>query len=404
MNIKKLFLCILIFSCADCFAKTNQDKPVLYALDAAVLAHNKKQVNAGNATAVAAYRQLLQNADKALKYKPVSVMEKANLPPSGDKHDYMSLAPYFWPDSTRPGGMPYIRKDGQTNPEVKTYKDKEYFPRVCENIFTLSLAGYFSGEDKYATHASALLKVWFIDSATKMNPNLNFSQAIKGQNDGRGAGLIDSRHLIKITDAVQLLHAAKAVNDVDYAAMQNWFSSFLTWMQTSKNGIDELNAKNNHGVWYDAQRLSYAMFTGNISLAKTIVANAKQRLDKQMDNEGSFPAEMERTISLHYTVFVMNAFLNIAQMDSRLGDNFWNYESPSGKSLKKGFAKLQPYLLKEKQWAGTQIKDFDFEDATALLAKAAMYFNCTKCNTAVKNIEAETIKKTATDLLTQIQL
>jgi hypothetical protein len=220
---------------------------------------------------IAAYKQLIKDADKkALPFGPVSVMEKTGLPPGGDKHDYMSLAPYWWPDPTKPNGLPYVRKDGQTNPEVKEYPDKENMPKLCEYVYTLGLAYYFSEENQYAEHAAKLLKVWFLDPETKMNPNLKYGQAIKGVNEGRGAGLIDTRHWIKLIDGIGLIKNSKYWKKEDQKAMQQWFAEFLNWMQTSKIGIDELNAKNNHGAWYDAQRLSIALYIDSIDLAKKL--------------------------------------------------------------------------------------------------------------------------------------
>ncbi|HQW85446.1 MAG TPA: alginate lyase family protein, partial [Ferruginibacter sp.] len=235
-------------------------KPLLIALNLKALERNKAAINNKDAAVMPAYKQLLKDADKALKFEPVSVMEKTNIPPSGDKHDYMSLAPYFWYDSTKPNGLPYMRKDGQTNPEVKAYKDKEYQPKLCEYVQTLALAYYFSENEMYAKHAANLLRVWFLDTATRMNPNLNFAQSIKGKNDGRGAGLIDTRHYVKLVDGINLLKGSKSWKQEDEEGMKKWFAEFLNWMQTSKNGKDEMNAKNNHGAWYDAQRLALALF------------------------------------------------------------------------------------------------------------------------------------------------
>ncbi|RYE22105.1 MAG: hypothetical protein EOP51_14015, partial [Sphingobacteriales bacterium] len=314
---KKLFFLFIVSSICACTASRasmpNGD-PEVFALDAGTLQKNKRRINANDPELTASYKLLLKDADKALAWGPVSVMEKKNNPPSGDKHDYMSLAPYHWPNPDTKDGLPYVRKDGQTNPEVKEYKDKEYLPKLCGDVHTLALAYYFSGENKYAAHAAELMRVWFLDTATKMNPNLNFGQAIKGHNTGRGAGMIDTRHFVKLIDGIGLINGSRNWSVKDQQGMQQWFSAFLNWMQTSKNGIDEMNAANNHGAWYDAQRLSMALFIGNKDLANKIVINAADRLDKQLDDNGYFPKELERTISLHYTSFVMEAFFNIAQM------------------------------------------------------------------------------------------
>lgn len=396
------FVLIAFIACTSANAHRQQPgtgKPVVFVLNATTLATNKSRMKAGNEVVLAAYKQLMKEADKALQFGPVSVMEKKNNPPSGNKHDYMSLAPYFWPDPTKPDGLPYIRKDGQTTPEVKEYKDKEYMPKLCEVVQTLALAYYFSEEKIYAEHAAKLLKVWFLDTATRMNPNLNFAQAIKGVNDGRGAGLIDSRHFVKLIDAIGLLSGSKSWTAKDQEGMQKWFAEFLNWMQTSKNGIDELNAENNHGAWYDAQRLSMALFTNNKEAAKKIIANAKNRIDKQIDAAGNFPKEMERTMSLHYTTFVIEAFFNIAQMADDAGEDIWNYTSPSGKSLKKAFDVLHPYLAKQKTWTGQQIKEFDYDEAYPLLKQAATVYKCKSCEEEIKIVAGDSANKLLINLL-----
>ena len=374
-------------------------KPLVYALKLQALEKNRNRIRGKDPSIMPAYKLLIKDADKALDFGPVSVMEKKNNPPSGDKHDYMSLAPYHWPDPEKPGGLPYIRKDGQTNPEVLEYKDKEYMPKLCDVVHTLALAYYFSGENKYAEHAGRLLQVWFLDSATKMNPNLNFAQAIKGENAGRGAGIIDSRHFIKLVDAIGLLQASKAWTPVRQQGMKQWFSDFLQWMQTSKNGIDEMNKDNNHGAWYDAERLSLALFTGNRDLAKRIVLNVQDRLDKQMDKNGNFPKELERTTSLHYTVFAMTAFFTIADMAEKTGSDCWTLTTPSGNSLKKGFDVLKPFIAMKKNWEGQQIKDYDQEESYFLLMEAAAHLGCKDCEGIVRSLAADKAERLHINLL-----
>jgi hypothetical protein len=229
--------------------------PAVFALNMQALKQTKARIGNNDPQVMPAYKQLLKDADKALEFGPVSVMEKIHLPPSGNKHDYMSLAPYHWPDPAKADGLPYIRKDGQTNPEVREYKDKEYMPKLCESVQTLALAYYFSGNGAYAQHASKLLRVWFLDTATRMNPNLNYAQAIKGVNTGRGAGLIDSRHFIKVIDGIGLLQGSAHWKQKDNDGMKQWFSDFLQWMQTSEVGEDEMDAPNNHGTTRKGWRL-----------------------------------------------------------------------------------------------------------------------------------------------------
>lgn len=388
-----------LVQCGCAYGKGQPNTPQGYVLDLKSLKSNRSAVKAKQGAILPAYRQLIKDADAALKFGPVSVMEKKQAPPSGDKHDYMSLAPYHWPDPSKPDGLPYIRKDGQTNPEVKQYKDKEYLPKLCESVYTLGLAYFFSEDKVYADHAAKLVRVWFLESATRMNPNLNYGQAIKGVTQGRGAGMIDTRHFIKLIDGIGLLQGSKAWKAADDIALKKWFGEFLTWMQTSKVGLSELNAPNNHGAWYDAQRLAIAMYIDSTDLARRIVVNAQGRIDKQMDDNGRFPLEMQRTISLHYSVFVMEAFFNIARMAEKLGMDMWTYTSPSGKSLKKAFDELHPYFAGTKEWDGQQIKPYEFEESYFLLQEGAKKFRCRSCVQELKNLAGDKAPRLRINLL-----
>jgi hypothetical protein len=232
-----------------------------------------------------------------------------------------------------------------------------------------------------------------------MNPNLNYGQAVKGVNEGRGAGMIDVRHFMKVIDGIGLLQGSKHWSAIDQKGMKTWFADFLNWMQTSKIGKDEMGAENNHGTYYDALRLSIALFTDNNELAKNVVANVTKRLDSQMDVEGKFPREMERTIALHYNVFDLNAFYMVASMAQKTGFDLWSYTSPSGASLKKGFTYFHPYLSKEKEWTGQQIKPFEFEEGYPLLLMSAGKYGCKDCKEQVKKLEGLDADKLRENLL-----
>jgi len=397
----RLFLLIIVL-CAwrySALAQGRLSKSDLVKIDFAILAKNKQKIQAGDAALAPAYKQLVGDANALLDYRPVSVMQKKDLPPSGDRHDYMSIAPYWWPDPAKKNGLPYIRKDGEVNPEVNNYTDKENLPRLCENVYTLALAYYFSGQEKYAVHAARLVQVWFLDTATRMNPNLSYGQAVKGVIEGRAEGLIDTRHFIFLLDGIALLQRSTGWSPQKQEGLKNWFSAFLAWMQTSKIGTDEMNAKNNHGVWYDAQELSIALFVDSTDLAKKIIGRTAARLDAQMDSNGMFPLEMERTTSLHYTVFLLNAFYIAAGLAEKTGTDFWNMETPSGKSLQKAFVTIRPFITQQEIWKGKQINPFNFEDAFPLLLRSAGRFGCTECIGSIERMAGEKYRRLLINLL-----
>jgi hypothetical protein len=220
-----------------------------------------------------------------------------------------------------------------------------------------------------------------------MNPNLNYGQAVKGVTDGRAEGLIDSRFFIWAIDGVRLLQTSKYWTPGNQASLKQWFSAFLTWMQTSRIGQKEMNARNNHGVWYDAQSLAMALFVDSLDLADKIVRRAASRLDQQMDSSGLFPQELTRTTSLHYSVFILNAFTIVAQLSEQTHVNLWAVETPSGKSLKKAFQAILPYSTGEKPWRWPQIHGFNFFNAVPLLVADMSRFQCASCMGALQRIE-----------------
>ncbi len=365
----------------------NAQTPRTFILDSNYLNTVKAKLASGDATVAGAYKMLLKKADKALAVEPFTVMKKKQVPSSGDKHDFVSLAPYHWPNPKTPDGLPYIRKDGQRNPEVEDFQDKEDLPKMVTNVEILSLAYFYSDNAKYAEKATQLLRTWFLDPATLMNPNLNHAQMIKGENQGRGAGIIDSRHFIRLVDAIGLLGNSKAWTKTDQQGMEKWFADYLNWLQTSENGKEEIDAPNNHGTWYDVQRLTYSLFTGNKALAESIVANIQKRLAAQLDNNLMFPKEMERTLSLHYTSFNLTAHYNAALLAESLKLNIW--ETGGEKSLKAVTEKLYPYLSNQKKWEGQQIKEFEWEMAASLLCTAAVKYNKPEYAQSVKNLKLD---------------
>ena len=189
--------------------------PATWILDGAALAETRRRAAAGDPALAPALEKLKDDAEKALKQSPLSVLDKDATPPSGDKHDYMSVAPYWWPDPSKPDGKPYIRRDGERNPDRKSLGDADALGRMQGAVTTLALARYFTGRDACAEHAARLLRAWFLNEATRMNPNLNYGQAVPGRTDGRGAGIVDTAGLIHLVDAAILLEASAAWTEAD---------------------------------------------------------------------------------------------------------------------------------------------------------------------------------------------
>lgn len=314
---------------------------------------------------------LRSNADEALQRGPYSVMNKKETPPSGDKHDYMSFSRYWWPDPEKPNGLPYIRHDGEVNVKLRQRGDRDQIGQLFDDVQTLTLAYYFSGEIKYADHAASLIRTWYLDPATKMNPNANFGQAVPGRAVGRGVGILDTRGNIKLLDAIALLQGSGSLSEEEHQGLKDWFTEYLHWLRTSDLGKKEASAENNHGSWYAAQVARIALFVGDIDVAREIVSKVQtDRIPKQFEPDGSQPAELKRTQSLHYSFFNFEALSIVARVGERLGMDLWN-PSEVSQGLKPGIQFLLPYITGEKDWTYPQIRRFSLSNGANNLLRMA---------------------------------
>ncbi len=367
---------LLVALCGCVLAAETQSLPNVFSYSRMALANAKARLAAGDAALTPALSRLLKDADKALNAKPESVMDKPAAPPSGDKHDYMSLAPYYWPDPSKPDGLPYIRKDGQFFPEAKADPDHNAMGRMRAAVNTLALGFYFTGKEAYAEHAAVLLRAWFLDPATKMNPNLNYAQAIRGLNEGRGSGIIDTVYLIPVADAAGLLRGAVAWTRDDERGLQAWFAAYADWLRTSKAGQHEAANANNHGVWYDVQLCTYAMYAGNEELARATIEAAKlKRVEPQIHFDGTMPFELARETSWHYTLYALEGWLTLSAIGENLGIDLANYVAPGGGSIRKAFDFMAPYADLEKKWPYTQISEKKVDRFAGLLHYAARFYS-----------------------------
>jgi hypothetical protein len=345
-------------------------RPHVLIMDAATLADMKTKAAAGDRDAVQYITDIQQRADKFLDMQPVSVMFKQRTPPSGNKHDYMSQAPYFWYDSTKPNGLPYKSLDGQRNPEIYKITDRTYIGQLETASQTLALAWYFTGKEKYAAKAATLLRRWFLEDSSRMNPHLEYGQAIPGVNDGRGIGIIETIALMGIADAAGLLEGSSSWTGADATGVRNWYSQYLHWMLTSEKGNEEHQAKNNHGVWYLAQASDYALFTGDKDLAKQLVEEGKARVENQIEPDGKMPQELRRTNSMHYSAYNLQAFFNLSKIGVQVGVDLWDYHNKTGAGIRTALDWLVPYAMGEKNWDYQEIVPYNHKDFSTLLMQA----------------------------------
>ncbi|HEY0997863.1 MAG TPA: alginate lyase family protein [Gemmatimonadaceae bacterium] len=349
--------------------------PRLFTWRAENLVESRRRLASGDPALRPALDALLRDARVALEVPPQSVMQKRRVPPSGDKHDYMSLGPYWWPDSTKPGGLPFIRRDGVVNPENRLDTDWARLGRMQDAVEVLALAWWFTGDTTYASRAARLLRAWYLDPATRMNPNLRYAQSIPGVSEGRGIGIIDTRGFANVIDAVGLLASAPSWTGADQRGLEAWMREYLRWLTTSRQGLEERDARNNHGTWYDAQVGAIALFVGDSAEARRIATErAPRRLDAQVADDGRLPEELVRTRPMHYTFFTLEPFSRIAEQARHVGVDLWRYRGAGGRGLERAFGFAVPWYNRAAEWPGQQVNQLVREEFLGTLRRAAQEY------------------------------
>jgi hypothetical protein len=376
------FLIAVVFSMP--FADLSAGEPVapaapkVFTSDGKFLAQVRVRAAANDPALAPAVKKLRQQADKSLKAGPFAVTDKTVPSPSGDPHDYVSMAPYWWPNPNTPDGLPYVRRDGVSNPERKKF-DSDRLYAMSGNVYTLSLAYYLTGHEPYAEHAARLMRVWFLDEATRMKPNLDYGQFVRGQTEGRAEGLIETTSLRSVVDAAGLLAGSPAWTARDQQGLQAWFRQFLAWMRESKIGRAEAAAKNNHGTWYDVQVATFYLFLGEDAAARQVLEEAKaKRIARQIEPDGKQPRELSRTKALGYSQFNLTALFELAALGDRVGIDLWNYRTADGRGIRPALDWLAPYATGQRAWPYQQIQKTKPDSMATLLRRAAVAYGDAK--------------------------
>ena len=296
------------------------------------------------------HNRVVHLAEGYLKESPITVTSYSSPRSAGGKHDYFSEGDYWWPDPKNPDG-PYIQRDGMSNPDNFT-AHRHALIRLSLQAPALAAAWLVTKNEKYAVHAAKHLRAWFLDPATLLNPNLEYAQAIHGRFTGRGTGIIDTIHLVEVARAIPFLETSKALNADEKQGLKKWFADYLAWMTTSQHGMEEREAKNNHGTCWVMQVAEFASYTGNQELRafcsnryKTVLA------PNQIAADGSFPQELRRTKPYSYCIFNLDAMATVCQTLSTPEDNLWAFTLPDGRGMGEAVAFMYPFLDDKKSWS-----------------------------------------------------
>ena len=294
--------------------------------------------------------RIISRAKEALGIDPITITKYHAALSEGGTNDFYSNGDYWWPNPATSNGLPYVKRDGETNPN-NFNEHRKCLWQLRDNIAALGAAYKVTGDNRYASIAAELLRVFFLDPDTRMNPNLQYAQAVPGVSPGRGTGIIDTLHLIEVCKAIEALQSSPAFPPEVLAGLKKWFADYTNWMLTSQNGDEEAEAGNNHAVAFWLQVAVFSEFTGNQEdLDKCRRRFKEVFLPSQMNPDGSFPHELARTKPYGYSIFQLDNMVTLAQVLSTTNDDLWTFTLADGRSLRKAVEYMYPYLDDKSKW------------------------------------------------------
>jgi hypothetical protein len=276
----------------------------------------------------------------------------------GGLHDYFSQADYFWPNPKNPNG-PYINRDGQSNP-ANFNGHRKAMIALSIQMPALTAAWLLTKDRRYGQHACDHLRAWFITPATRMNPNLEFSQGVHGVSTGRSYGIIDTLHLVEVARAASIV-APALLSAEENAALKNWFQSYLQWMKTSDKGRKERDARNNHATCWALQASEFARLIADSETRDQVYRQYVDiLLPDQLAANGSFPQELARTKPYSYSIFNFDVMATLCQSLKGVESDALTFQLPDGRGICKAAEFLYPYLKDKSAWPYRQdVEHFD---------------------------------------------
>ncbi len=298
------------------------------------------------------------HSDSILTSNIVTLIDRKNPSPSGNAHDYVSYAPYWWPDPSSSNGLPFIRNDGHYNRKQINQGTKDILGKMFSTVSVLTAEWSKTHDRAYSDRAAEWLRAWFVNPSTAMTPNLEYSQIHAGRNNNHGntAGVLDGRSFAYLVDDITVLKESPSLSHDDIEHIDAWFKSYHTWLMTSKLGKAEHAEPNNHGSWFLVQAISISRYLKNDALARSLALEDKARINNQIKPDGRQPLELVRADSLGYSIFNLEAQLGVAKLSLPLGVDLFHYTSPNGGSIPKALAFLKAYNDDPSKWSTSQLK------------------------------------------------
>ncbi|KAL0142581.1 hypothetical protein V8B55DRAFT_1357266 [Mucor lusitanicus] len=203
--------------------------------------------------------------------------------------------------------------------------EKDELGPLSQNVTILTMANYFTGEEKFGRGAANLIRVHFLNeyavededeynSARRIPddshlldflsdqgyyfPSLSrISHVVPKYSNNRILNTSDltKTDISSLLDCIRMLRHMQALTHKEYIDLQAITAEFLEYLVTSPTGIHLAQMTDHRGVLYDLQVTAMAAFTDDVRLFLRVANRCRMRIGKQFRQDGSQPYEESST-------------------------------------------------------------------------------------------------------------
>lgn len=290
--------------------------------------------------------RILAVAAEGLRAKPATITSFPSPLKKVDPHQYVSEdVEWFRTDA----GV-YERRPGLSNPAAFS-QHRDALVRMNGIVAACVAAWRLTSDAKYAEYAMLHLRAWFLDAATRMEPNLDHAACTPQTQDGTYRGVEDTVMLAETVRAASFLCAYNGIaTEAEASGLRKWFTDFTTWLNESKPGYIAREMKDRTAICWTLQAAEMARFTRNGALQLGCLHRFRDQLLRQMNLDGQFPLELHRKDAYASSIFTLDCLSMACEVVSTPMDRLWDFSLPDGRSMRSAIAWLYPSLDNRGTW------------------------------------------------------
>ncbi|HXF09930.1 MAG TPA: alginate lyase family protein [Desulfuromonadaceae bacterium] len=300
--------------------------------------------------------RILTAAGAAMVLEPVTITKFRARLSEGTPNDFYSTGDTWWPDPNSPDGLPYFQRPNHINPN-NFNEHRKLVLQIRDNVAALAAAYKITGNNRYAATAAIWVRTFFVDPATRMNPNLRYAQSVPGVTSGRIYGVDDVLPLVEIPNAVKVLERSPAFPPDVSKAFKKWSADYVDWLTSSTNGDQMAEAGDEHSVVYWLHIAAFANYLDDDERLSMCRNRFKYfMLPNQLNSDGSFNRS-SRVKTYSDLLSQTDNLVAICQILSTSDDNLWQFTTPNGRTIRQTVDYIYPYLEDRSKWPSKHKND-----------------------------------------------